>query len=110
MRALRRAPRVLEDRRRGYWFYRCYRSDGTVCDLGQLSRGKVDDAAGATLERVLGDLDTLCHLIEEGRREETRTAAAKPLESARRIAELQNRRRRVLDAFEAAVILTCPRP
>ncbi|MCP5059753.1 MAG: hypothetical protein GY937_23870 [bacterium] len=95
---------MLEDRRHAYWSYRCYHSARKACDFGQISRTKIDEAANAALERVLGDLDTLCHLIEESRREEDQTATTRPREAARRIAELQNRRRRVVDAFEATVI------
>jgi len=99
-----RSSRTSKDRFFRLSAYRCYGSGRKTCDFGQLSREKADFAAGIALERVLGDLDTLCHLIEESRRQEARTASARPREAARRIAELQNRRKRMLDAFEAGVI------
>ena len=61
---------------------------------------KSDPVIDATLERILGDIDTLSMLIEQSTREGERRAASPPQETTRRIAELQNQKARVKDAYQ----------
>jgi len=91
--------------KRTAWSYVCARSYRGDCDtFGQLSGQVVDEYLHAALERVLGDVDTLTRIVDEALRAERETATQQPREVERRLAELDNQRRRLMDAYQTGDI------
>lgn len=95
---------ALQDSR-GYGAYVCSRGSRARCERRhQLSVRVADRVLDAELERLLGDLDTLRLLLDATTRTRARDESAAARELERRAAQLENRRARLLDAFEMGAL------
>jgi hypothetical protein len=93
---------LTEKDSRGYAGDRCA---GNVrrterCETGQTSTRIADPQLDAALEQMLGSEETLLRLIEASYESAEREAGLDPRSITRRITELQNRRPRIMDAYE----------
>jgi DNA invertase Pin-like site-specific DNA recombinase len=84
---------------RGYVAYGCERRSG--CSGGQVSVRAADPWVDTQLEAILGDLDTLQFLIDETTRGLASGASPSVAELSRQTSALQNKERRVREAYEA---------
>jgi hypothetical protein len=70
------------------------------CETGQTSTRIADPQLDAALEQMLGSEETLLRLIEASYESAEREAGLDPRSITRRITVLQNRRPRIMDAYE----------
>lgn len=97
---------TLDHDSRGSAGYRCTRATGRRgCSARQLSVRLADPQLDRELERLLGDEATLRRLLEAAAEEGAARAGA-PADLERRRADLENRRRRLLDGHEAGLYST----
>ncbi len=67
--------------------------------MGACSARMAEPALDTQLEAILGDLDTLTHLLDAATREAAREASATTRHVGRRLTQVENRRQRVKDAY-----------
>ncbi len=88
---------------KGYAGYICGNRPHKKCNASQISTRLADPQIDTALERMLGSPEMLERLLDAAREGGERRAASQAGETQRKLAELENRRVRVKDAYEAGV-------
>ena len=83
--------------------YVCWRKMRGLCEMGQVSVRLADPVLDTQLEGILGDPDTLAHLLEVSLSDAGREASPSARELTRRLNDIEKRRTRVQDGYEAGV-------
>jgi hypothetical protein len=97
------APLRVQTDRRGSAGYVCWRRMKHQCNMSQVSSRLADPTLDEQLEAILGDADTLAHLLEASTREAGCAASPSARELACRLRSLESRRRRIHDGYEGGL-------